>query len=49
MKNMLSTREIILFKAIIQETTLSRTRNDDEHNYFSSKSNKFFEHQLNRN
>ena len=47
MRNVLSTRETILFKVIMQETTLSRTRNDDEHNHSSSKNNKFFEHQFN--
>ena len=49
MKNVLSTKEIILFKVIMQETTLNRTRNDDEHNHFQLKNNKFSKHQLNRN
>ena len=49
MRNMFSTRKIILFKVIMQETTFNRTRDDDDHNHFSSKNNKFFEHQLNRN
>ena len=48
MKNVLSTRKIILFKIIMQETILNRTRDDDEHNHSSSKNNKFFEHQFNR-
>ena len=47
-KNVLSIKEIILFKTIMQETTLNRTRDDDEHNHSSSKSNKFFEYQFNR-
>ena len=49
MKDVLSTKKIILFKVIMQETTLNRTRDDDDHNHSSSKSNKSFEHQLNRN
>ena len=49
MKNVFSIKEIILFKVIMQETTLNRTRDDDDHNYSSSKNNKFSEHQLNRN
>ena len=48
MRDVLSTKKIILFKVIMQETTLNRTRDDDEHNHSSSKSNKFFEHQFNR-
>ena len=48
MRNVFSTRKIILFKVIMQKTTLNRTRDDDEHNHFSSKNNKFFEHQFNR-
>ena len=48
MKNVLSIRKTILFKAIMQETTLNRTRDDNEHNHSSSKNNKFFEHQFNR-
>ena len=47
MKNMLSIKKIILFKAIMQETTFNHTRDDDEHNHFSLKNNKFFEHQSN--
>ena len=43
-KNVLSIKKIILFKVIMQETTLNRTRDDDDHNHSSSKSNKFFEH-----
>ena len=49
MRNMLSIKETILFKVIMQETTLNRTRDDNDHNHSSSKNNKFFEHQLNRN
>ena len=48
MRDVLSTKKIILFKVIMQETTLNRTRDDDEHNHSSLKSNKFFEHQINR-
>ena len=33
MRNMFNIKEIILFKAIMQETTLNRTRNDDDYNY----------------
>ena len=47
MRDVLSTKKIILFKVIMQETTLNRTRDDDEHNHSSSKSNKFFKHQFN--
>ena len=49
MRNVLSIKEIILFKVIMQETTLNRTRDDDDYNYSSSKNNKFFKHQFNRN
>ena len=49
MRDMLSIKEIILLKVIMQETTLNRTRDDENHNHSSSKSNKFFEHQFNRN
>ena len=48
MKNVLSIKETILFKIIMQETTLNRTRDNNEHNHSSLKSNKFFEHQFNR-
>ena len=44
MRDVLSTKKIILFKVIMQETTLNRTRDDDEYNHSSLKSNKFFEH-----
>ena len=44
MRNMFSTKKIILFKTIMQETTLNRTRDDDDHNHSSSKNNKSFEH-----
>ena len=44
MRNVLSIKEIILFKVIMQETILNRTRDDDDYNYSSSKINKFFEH-----
>ena len=46
-RNVLSTKKIILFKVIMQKITLSRTRDDDEYNHSSLKSNKFFEHQFN--
>ena len=49
MRNMLSTKEIILFKVIMQEITLNHRRDDDDYNHFQSKNNKFFEHQFNRN
>ena len=48
-KNMLSIRKIILFKAIIQETTLNRTDDNDDYNHSQLKNNKLFEHQFNRN
>ena len=35
-----------LRKVIMQEIIFSRTRNDNNHNYFQSKNNKFFEHQF---
>ena len=44
MKNMFSIKEIILFKVIMQEITLNRTRDDDEYNYSLLNNNKFFEH-----
>ena len=48
-KDVFNTKEFILFKVIMQETILTRTRNDDDYNHFQSKRNKFFEYQLNRN
>ena len=33
MRNMLNIRKIILFKVIMQEITLDRTRDDDDHNH----------------
>ena len=33
MRDMSNTKKIILFKAIMQETILNRTRDDDDHNY----------------
>ena len=49
MRDVLSIKKTILFKTIMQETTLNRTRDDDDHNHSLLKNNKFFEHQLNRN
>ena len=49
MRNVLSTKETILFKVIMQETTFNRTRDDNDHIHSQLKNNKFFEHQLNRN
>ena len=49
MKDVLNTKETILFKVIMQETILNCTRDDDDYNHFQSKSKKFFEHQLNHN
>ena len=49
MKNMSNIKKIILFKTIMQETTLNRTRDNDDYNHSQSKNNKFFEHQFNRN
>ena len=43
-KNVFSTKETILFKVIMQKTTFNCTRDNDEHNHSSLKSNKFFEH-----
>ena len=47
MKDVFSIKETILFKIIMQETIFSRTRDDNDYNYFQLKSNKFFEHQFN--
>ena len=46
---MFNIRDIILFKSIMQEIILSCTRDNNNHNYFQLKNNKFFEHQFNRN
>ena len=32
MRNVFNIKEIILFEVIMQETTLNRTRDDDDHN-----------------
>ena len=44
MKDVPNIKEIILFKVIIQEITLSRTREDDDNYNFQQKHNKFFGH-----
>ena len=49
MKNVSNIKEVILFKVIMQKIMLSRTREDDDNHNFQQKSNKFFEHQFNRN
>ena len=47
MKNVFNIKKIILFKIIMQKTTLDRTREDDNNHNFQQKDNKFFEHQFN--
>ena len=49
MRNVSNTKKIILFKVIMQEITLSRTREDDDNSNNQHKSNKFFDNQFNRN
>ena len=49
MRNMLNTKKTILFKMIIQEITLSRTREESDNNNNQHKNNKFFDNQFNRN
>ena len=44
MRNVSNIKKIILFKVIMQEIIFNRTRNNDDHNHFQLKSNKFFEH-----
>ena len=48
-RDVLSIKETILFTIIMQKTIFSRTRDNDDYNYFQLKSNKCFEHQFNRN
>ena len=43
MKNVSNTKEIILFKIIMQKITLSRTREGDDNNNNQHKNNKFFD------
>ena len=43
MRNVLNTRKAILFKVIIQEIILSRTRENDNNNNNQHKNNKFFD------
>ena len=49
MRNVFNIKEIILFKTIMQEITLSRTREGDDNSNNQHKSNKFFDNQSNRN
>ena len=49
MRDVPNIRKIILFKIIMQETTLSRTREDDGNSNNQHKNNKFFDNQSNRN
>ena len=49
MRDVLNIRKTILFKVIMQETTLSRTRESDGNSNNQYKSNKFFNNQSNRN
>ena len=49
MKIVFNIKNIILFKAIMQEIIFSRTRDNDNYNYFQLKDNKFFKYQLNQN
>ena len=49
MKDVSNTKKAILFKAIMQEITLSRTREDGGNSNNQHKDNKFFDNQFNRN
>ena len=49
MRNVFNIKKTILFKVIIQEITLSRTREDGDNNNNQHKNNKFFDNQFNRN
>ena len=49
MRDVPNIRKTILSKAIMQEITLSRTREDDDNSNNQHKNNKFFSNQFNRN
>ena len=49
MRDVLNTRKTILFKAIMQKITLSRTRENDDNSNNQYKNNKSFNNQSNRN
>ena len=49
MRNVSNIRKTILFKIIMQEITLSRTREDDGNSNNQHKNNKSFDNQFNRN
>ena len=49
MKNVSNTKKAILFKIIMQEIILSRTREDDSNSNNQHKSNKIFDNYFNRN
>ena len=49
MRDMFNIRKTILFKTIMQEITLNRTREDDDNSNNQHKNNKFFDNQFNRN
>ena len=49
MRNVFNIKKTILFKIIMQEITLSCTRENDNNNNNLYKSNKFFDNQFNRN
>ena len=49
MRNVPNTKEIILFKTIMQKITLSRTRKGGDNSNNQHKNNKFFDNQFNRN
>ena len=49
MRDVPNTKKAILFKTIMQETTLSRTRENDGNSNNQHKNNKFFDNQSNRN
>ena len=49
MRNVSNIKKTILFKTIMQEITLSRTRKDDGNSNNQHKNNKFFDNQFNRN
>ena len=48
-RNVSNIRKIILFKTIMQEITLSRTREGGDNSNNQHKNNKFFDNQFNRN
>ena len=49
MRDVFNIKKIDLFKVIMQEITLSRTREDGDNNNNQYKNNKFFDNQFNQN